>query len=122
MSTHTTIDPPTLDGFETHYGVPVCALGEEGETWVALGVHEPRRVLAAFNRLCRTSCGYPMAQEWSIKAKDLRRERWVVATECGDCGSDPDCRTCRAIADAKWWLRMATDRDAESFPVTVWIN
>jgi hypothetical protein len=124
MTTHVTIDPPTLDGFETHYGIPVAILGEDGDQFVALGRHDKRRVLAAFNRMCRVDLGWRngLSAEFStVKLANLRYEQWVLATDCGDCGDNPECTYCAEIRSGRWWLRMATDRDAEAFPVTVWI-
>jgi len=40
----------------THYGIPVTAVGEDGDV-LALGHHEPRRALAAFNRHAREQVG-----------------------------------------------------------------
>lgn len=46
------IEKPAMEG--THYGVQVAWLGEEaGEALVALGHHDTRLVMAAFNRHTR---------------------------------------------------------------------
>ncbi|NEE12016.1 hypothetical protein G3M58_36865 [Streptomyces sp. SID7499] len=48
----TLIDAPEMEA--THYGVQVAWLGEEwGEALIALGHHDTRRILAAFNRHTR---------------------------------------------------------------------
>lgn len=40
----------------THYGVPVSTYGEDGDM-LALGHHDPRRAVAAFNRHARRFLG-----------------------------------------------------------------
>lgn len=48
---------PTAEQMEaTHYGITVCHIGEDGDM-LALGHHDPRRALAAFNRHARTVLG-----------------------------------------------------------------
>lgn len=118
----TTVDPPDLGGFSTHYGVQVAVIGDDGETWVALGRVEKRRALAAFARMCRVDLGWTMGNEVSVSADELRHEMWTVATVCGDCGQDPECSLCAEIRDAPdWWIRPAKAGET-AFPVTVFVS
>lgn len=124
-TTQTIVDPPTLSGFTTHYGIPVCGIGEEGEL-VALGRHEPRRAFAAFNRYVRTEWDWDLALQastnWRPLPDRIRYEHFVVGTTCGECGNDPDCSHCREIKSSggDWWLRAAVASDRTAFVVTIW--
>jgi hypothetical protein len=64
-----------------HYGIPVSDIGDDGDL-IAPGHHEPRRVLAAFNRYARTQWGYPnLAGSRDTTAADLYdqiRRHWGV--------------------------------------------
>lgn len=117
----TLVQPPTLTGFTTHYGVPVSTIGEDGEL-VALGHHNPRTVLAAFNAYAR-SCGFRDLADWSyprtVTAGRVRHELFVVDAECSGCGPEGACR-CPDIFSLDWWLRAADGDDRDAFPVTVW--
>ena len=117
---HETVNPPVLAGFAEHYGVRVAIIGDDGETFVAMGRVEKRRALAAFARMSRVDLGWLMGTEIShrIRVEDLRHELWTVATVCGDCAGDPECGECAQIRAADWWLRPAIAGEA-AFPVTV---
>lgn len=88
----TVLTDPEMEA--THYDIPVVCFGEDGDM-LALGHHEPRRALAAFNRHARTFIGLSnvadepgaLAQDWL----DAIREGWVVfATPDPEQGDDPD--------------------------------
>lgn len=107
---------PTLDGFTTHYGVPVSWIGEDGDA-VALGHHEDRRALAAFAALRRRDCP---GEKWYLTY--TVRPRWAqLLTHCEEhpgCGTG--CETCGEIADSNWCLAWVdADRDG-AFPVMHW--
>lgn len=119
------VDPPTLGGFSEHYGVRVAILGDDGETFLAMGWVEKRRALAAFGRMCRVDLGWRMGNEIPYAADinlddDLQHELWTVAEVCGECAGDPECGACANIRAADWWLRPAKDGEV-AFPVTVYI-
>ncbi|MFJ9029776.1 hypothetical protein ACIRQP_14830 [Streptomyces sp. NPDC102274] len=61
------LKPQTED---THYGIPVVHIGEDG-AMLALGHHTPRRALAAFNRHARVFVGLAnLADDRSVRAAD----------------------------------------------------
>ncbi len=121
-TTQTIVDPPTLSGFTTHYGIPVAGIGEDGDL-AALGRHDPRRAFAAFRRFVRREWGWDLAAEMrgprSLDER-VRHELWVVTDRCGECGDDPDCSYCSDIRTCPWWLREATPADRTAFYVTTW--
>lgn len=89
------IEDPTPEG--TYYGIPVAPLGEDGDTLLALGHHDPRRVLAAFNRYARTVCGWPnLADDYSATLTEwagrIEHKRAVFRTpDPLSQWEDPDC-------------------------------
>lgn len=73
---------PTAKHMEdSHYGIAVCHLGEDGDM-LALGHHEPRKVLAAFNRHARVFLGLTnLFDDRSVKAADVLEDisaKWAV--------------------------------------------
>ncbi|SES04323.1 hypothetical protein [Streptomyces qinglanensis] len=74
------IDNPEME--DTHYGIQMASLGEDGDRLLALGHHEPKRVLAAFNRYARTVIGWPnIADDFTASAADWAgrlEQRWAV--------------------------------------------
>lgn len=77
---HQLIAEPEFE--DTHYGITVAHIGDDGEGLVALGHHEPRRALAAFNRHARRFVG--LAAIWDspwLKVAELLpclEQRWGV--------------------------------------------
>jgi len=86
---------PAVEQMEdTHYGITVCHIGEDGDM-LALGHHSPRRALAAFNRHARVFVGV-MNLEDSRGARiadwlGCIQERWAVFSSPDPSeGDDPD--------------------------------
>lgn len=109
---------PNLDGFDTCYGVRVVVLGEDFDL-LALGHHDRRRALAAFNRYSRRVIGDALG---AAELVEIRYTWAVLAGECGECDDPADvCEQCQVVRAGGWWLEYddeyATDPDA--FPVTV---
>lgn len=81
-------------GEDAHYGVPVCHIGEDGDM-LAIGHHDPRRALAAFNRHARVFCGlFNVADDRSATADDmlvLISARWGQFRKPAGDAEDPDC-------------------------------
>jgi hypothetical protein len=93
-------DPEAED---THYGIAVTHVGEDGDM-LALGHHDTRKALAAFNRHSRTFIGLPnLADDFSARAEDWLdaiRPRWAVFTV-------PDPEQCQ---DSEWyWVANFSD-------------
>lgn len=80
---------------DTHYGIGVAHIGEDGDL-VALGHHSDRRTLAAFNRHMRTFVGLDnLADDRSSKAADWppafqRKHAVFRAPDPANCWEDPD--------------------------------
>jgi hypothetical protein len=96
-------DPETED---THYGISITHVGEDGNM-LALGHHDPRKALAAFNKHARTFLDLPnLADDFSARAAnwlDAIRPRWAVFTE-------PDPEQCE---DPEWfWVAHFSDAAA----------
>jgi hypothetical protein len=88
---------PTTEQMEgTHYGVAVCSLGEDGDM-LALGHHEPRKALAAFNRHARVFLGLAnLFDDRSVKAADALEDvsaKWALfgPPDPANQWEDPDC-------------------------------
>ncbi|MFE2563106.1 hypothetical protein [Streptomyces mirabilis] len=79
MTTDSTTRPRLIADLameDTHYGIGVSHIGEDGDL-IALGHHSPRRALAAFNRHMRTFVGLAnLADDRSATAAD-----WVPALQ-----------------------------------------
>jgi hypothetical protein len=107
---------PDLSGFQEHYGVKVGRVGEYGDL-VALGHHEIRRTIAAFNRHARCHSGW-------LAVSDTVKQTWAVLLgPCGDCDPGrPGCEQCVAAGNGDWWMRSNVDAiEPGAFPVTVLI-
>lgn len=128
MPTETTT-LPNLEGFEEFFGIKVCTLGEDGRM-VALGHHEPKQALAAFNAYAK-SLGFTdlddfssFRGDWSKALNRISTGRAVLRTGCGDAsgaGHEQDCSTCAYRAQFPWWMDLEpTDADVDTFPVTNW--
>lgn len=123
---------PDLEGFDTNYGIPISAIGEDGAL-IVLGHHDRRRTVAALNRYSRKLFGFAsLLDDPAATYADAEvglHERWaVLVTECDDRGTHDDytatdgfCPRCREIAEAMWWIRYdAAETDPGAFPVMVW--
>jgi hypothetical protein len=111
-----------------HYGVRVAYVGDDGEM-MALGHHEPRRVVAAFNREARVHswltnmCDDDRAWYRDV-ADDLRQEYGVLATACEGADQpdhDDDCGECYEIRKSDWYVRWGEADTPGAFPVTTWM-
>jgi hypothetical protein len=98
----------------TYFGIPVVYYGEDGDM-LALGHHDPRRAIAAFNRHARKFCGllnledhrHAQAQHWL----DGVTHAWFVFTRPNpDEGDDPDY---------VWYAVPATAGNPNAVPVTL---
>lgn len=73
-----TIDPAGLELFtaeDTHYGIAVSHIGDDGEGLIAIGHHPLRRVIAAFNRHHRCFVGLAgLHDDPSQHAADVARD------------------------------------------------
>lgn len=105
-------DPVTED---THYGIPVCHIGEDGNM-LALGHPGKRKAFAAFNRHARVFCGLPnLADDFSARLadwKDSVEEQWVVFRR-----PDPDSEF--EDPEYEWYFDAASADDPNSQPVTI---
>jgi hypothetical protein len=131
--------PADLEGFATHYGVPITFIGDDGDRVIALGHHQPRRALAALNRYTRIDLGWTLANEQHSSAAELLagfEHRWAtIKTHCDrhpGCGGTalvtepggfkyPACYDCLNIAASDWWLDWSDSNSADTpgaFPVT----
>jgi hypothetical protein len=117
--------------FSEHYGIRVAYLGEDGDM-IALGHHDSRRVVAAFNRHARHhSCWLNMADDTEATYADvINALQATYVTEdlvCGSCNDDDDddCTTCRTSHDRRfsvdgWDLSFGVSKPGPGvFPVTV---
>lgn len=116
----TTATLPDLDGFTDCFGILVSEIGDDGDM-IALGHHDPRHTLAAFNAHARQVCGMTdlldgdgrhHARRWEACRDSIATTCAVQLTDgCADAatgGCDDDCPTCAAVratvADGSWWL------------------
>jgi hypothetical protein len=111
-----------------HYGVHVSYVGEDGEM-IALGHHDPRRVVAAFNREARvhsflTNMCDDSRAFYSDVADDLQQLHARLATACDEADQpdhDDDCGECAEIRKADWFIRWDVNpEDPGAFPITAW--
>jgi len=104
-------DPETED---THYGIPVCHIGEDGDM-LALGHPGIRRAFAAFNRHARVFCGLAnladdrgsALADWS----DAISEEWVIFRK-PDPAQDED-------PDYEWIFDRVAEGTPGAQPVTI---
>jgi hypothetical protein len=72
----------------THFGIPVAFVDDDGDM-IALGHHEPRRALAAFNRHARSGGGLTNLvgdrQATADEALGCIHQRWAIIRK-----PDPD--------------------------------
>lgn len=131
----TDVTLPELTGFETYHGIKVSLVGEDGDNYVALGHHEPRAALAAFNAYAQHTVGLEDLTDGSARHDRAYWQKlllavkqcWAVLREtCDEYGSashEDGCFRCAEIgAEVRaggWWLEWCVDQDAVSaFPVT----
>jgi hypothetical protein len=118
---------PDLEGFETYYGVPISAIGEDGDL-ITLGHHDKRRALAALNRYAKSVYGFldlydglhpsrPMVDDIAEMWATLKQE----CDQMGDDGHDESkCGECIELANSSWWIECGTKQVSGSFPVMYW--
>ncbi len=123
---------PELVGFDTCHEIQVCLIGENGDTFVALGHHDPKAALQAFNTYARSlgladvldARGRHDQKLWRDTLVDVE-SLWAVLKErcdnAGAAGHDPaSCYECRDIAEAGWWLDRSAAADTPgAFPIMV---
>lgn len=129
--------PADLPGLSEYYGVKVATLGEECDIYVAIGHHDPRRVLAAFNAHARQYHGLQDLTDgesrgnpgyWLNPAAKIDTCWAVLVTECDAAGEpdhDSDCEECALIGESIWWMDCAVRQPANpeasaAFPVMTW--
>lgn len=139
--TTATADLPDLDGFETHYGMKVSSIGEDGDL-VVLGHQEPFHAIAAMNAYSRTFIGLLDMLDGGGAVRDVfyggedgtsrLKALWMV--DCVPFGSCADhvarsdengcwaCDQVREYAEYKrgWWLMEAAEDTPGAFPATLW--
>lgn len=98
----------------THYGIPVCHIGEDGDM-LALGHPGTRRTFAAFNRRARVFVGLAnLADDRSALLSDwIGRldEQWVIFRKPDpEQGEDPDY---------EWVTEESAEGEPGAQPVTV---
>jgi hypothetical protein len=102
------------DTEDTHYGIPVCHIGEDGAI-LALGHPGERRALAAFNRHARVFCRLVnLADDFNARLADwtgLTTEKWVVFRKPEEeKNEDPDW---------EWVFDASTEGEPNALPVTI---
>lgn len=124
----TTLDD-VKDTMREFYGVHVCCIGEDGNM-VALGHHEPKRVIAALNRYSREEIGLLNICDsswvsYTECAEFLEWKHAVIVNECDDHDPQDDslfdgCHRCLGLASDEWHMRWSGEPSEASFPVTMW--
>ncbi|MEU0515610.1 hypothetical protein [Amycolatopsis sp. NPDC006125] len=115
---------------QEHHGVWVCYIGEDGDV-IALGHHEPRRVLAAFNRIARKECGLVnLVDDRNARYVEVARElhwrmaRLVTACEAPEHDQDIEergyCYHCVSLKDGGFWVDWSDPEHPDAFPITTW--
>jgi hypothetical protein len=115
--THTTPAPGSViaepEMADTNYGIRMAPIGEDGDM-LALGHHEPRKALAAFNRYARIICGWTNIADDRARAQDwLDRidQRWALFTVPDpEQGEDPDYA---------WYSTWCSPETPGALPVTI---
>lgn len=119
---------------DTHYGVPIIELGEDGEWAFTLGHHEPRRFLAAILAHVRTTCGCDPVDAGLDSIDDLaafgekargfsviyrHADRATLGEDDGD-GTPSDWCVCD---DTAWYAAEAAEDAPHAVPtMTYWIG
>ncbi len=120
----TTNTIPNLSGFVEHLDIRIRPIGDDGEILLALGHHAPLKAAHAFHRFLQRTIGDPggLADIGTPAevAQDIHELWAVLATECGECGSKPDCHMCAEMKAADWWIDWTVaETDEGAFPVMV---
>ncbi|MCW6003896.1 hypothetical protein K1W54_04770 [Micromonospora sp. CPCC 205371] len=144
----TTLDPPTLvpasldpripdlDSFEVYFGIRVADIGEDGDL-IALGHHDPKAALAAFNAHAKKFWGLVDLLDGAqhdqgrwLWALENVKQKWAVSLtdRCRECAKDglrEECTSCSdvraTIKEGSWWIAYdAAEDEPGAFPVTVW--
>jgi len=117
---------PDLLGFQNWNGIDVCCVGEDGDSWVALGHHDPGDTLEAFNRFARHVIGLDDVVDGLSEPDSWPpvKPLWAVLQEhCDEYGSaehDEACYECQDIEEAGWWLNWGvTEQTPGAFPIMV---
>jgi hypothetical protein len=100
---------PDLSGFETHFGIRVSYIGEDGYM-VALGHHDDkRRVVAAMNRLARKQAGL-------VNMLDDSRGGYADVADWlfDDWGIELTGST------DEWCIQWGAQGNPDAFPITIW--
>jgi hypothetical protein len=132
------LDPriPDLDHFEVYFGIRVADIGDDGDL-IALGHHDPKAALAAFNAHAKTFWGLVDLLDGGQHDKarwrrvlDSITRRWAVqcTDQCRTCMRDGqrvecgDCAEVQAVVKAgSWWIdSSAAEDEPGAFPVTIW--
>jgi len=104
-------DPETED---THYGIKVCHIGEDGDM-IALGHPGNRRAFAAFNRHARVFCRLVnLADDHGADLDDWYdrvEEMWVIFRSPDPArGDDPDFT---------WYFDRSSEGEPGAQPITL---
>ncbi|MEH0826307.1 MULTISPECIES: NUDIX domain-containing protein [unclassified Micromonospora] len=99
---------PTLRMVATIDGIALSDIGEDGDI-VAVGHHDPRRMLTALRRYARESWGEALAPADPANPYAQIHHEWVVNT--GDTIAGPE---------QEWCLESAPADAPGAFPVTRW--
>lgn len=128
---------PRADG-ETHYGLTVWDIGEDGDAFVIEG-HDPRRTMAAFSRLCRGRYGRREFKTGDVKpahsyvqfvdqcgCTETEHAQHVSDAEDDPDGLDCDCRwrglpPCRMGEEFSWYAHGVPEGTPSALPVT-WVR
>lgn len=97
----TLLAPDAIEIEGTHYGIPVSTYGEDGDM-LAIGHHDPRRALAAFNRHSRRFLGLVN----------------ILDDRCADAG---DVGNLLADLIPRWGLFRLPRPELEEDPDYVWV-
>jgi hypothetical protein len=98
-----------------YFGIPVSTVGEDGDL-IALGHHQERRALAAFNRFARTQWGWAnVVDDRHAEAEpilDEVRSGWALFLPPDPAeGDDPD---------SDWYCHWtATEATPGAVPITI---
>lgn len=97
-----------------HYGIPVTSIGEDGDM-LAIGHHDPRRALAAFNRHARVQWGLAnVVDDRSASAAELLgdiAQGWGVFRKPWPGSEDED-------PDWEWVMERCSETDEHATPYT----
>lgn len=112
------VRPATLDGMADHHGIRVTALGDDSETLLAIGHHEPRAVLRALDAMARNNLGWESLSdgggfETPADAEAALDRRWAHFA----AGCEPECVNPRD--PGHWRVYYVDAGEPGAVPVTV---